>query len=144
MKDWINGLPKERQPIMEKLVELLDQNLPSGFKRRIDKGFIHYEVPLDTYPKGYHCTSNTPLPFISLANQKNFIAIYHMGMYALPELSAWFQEEYKKKAKFKLDMGKSCVRLKRMDDVPYSVFEDLFKKVDVQQWINTYEANYLK
>ena len=144
MKEWINGLPADRQAAVSKIIDIITANLPHGFEARAVPGFIHFEVPLSLYPKGYHCTVNTPLPFISLANQKNFIAIYHMGIYASPTLLEWFQNEYPKHAKYKLDMGKSCIRLKKMDDIPFELIGLLATKMTAQGWIDLYEKNYVK
>ena len=83
---------------------------------------------------------NTPLPWINLASQKNFIAIYHMGLYSDPELLAWFEEEYAKRGTRKLDMGKSCIRLKKMDHIPFDLIGELAAKVTPQQWIERYES----
>jgi len=136
--EYIKSLPDDRQSAMKKLRQVIKKNLPKGFKERMS-GMLHYEVPLNIYPDGYHCTPDTPLPFISLASQKNFIAVYHMGVYANPTLSKWFAAEYADRAKYKLDMGKSCIRLKRSDDIPYDLIGELAGKITVDDWIETYE-----
>lgn len=136
--EFMSTIPEERLAAMKKLRSVIKKNLPDGFKERIAT-MVHYEVPLTTYPDGYHCTPDTPLPFISLANQKNNISIYHMGVYAMPELSEWFQSAYAAQAKYKLNMGKSCIRLKRMDDIPFDVIGELCSKITVEDWIAHYE-----
>lgn len=136
--EFMSTIPEERLAAMKKLRSVIKKNLPDGFKERIAT-MVHYEVPLTTYPDGYHCTPDTPLPFISLANQKNNISIYHMGVYAMPELLEWFQSAYAAQAKYKLNMGKSCIRLKRMDDIPYDVIGELCSKITVEDWIAHYE-----
>jgi hypothetical protein len=104
-------------------------------------GMVGYVVPHDVYPDGYHCDPKLPLPFMSIAAQKNFIGFYHMGVYAQPSLHDWFVEEYGKRCKYKLDMGKSCVRLKKMEDIPYDLIAELVSKMTAQQWIDLYEKN---
>jgi hypothetical protein len=107
-------------------------------------GMIGYVIPHSVYPDGYHCNPKLPLPFISLASQKNFIAFYHMGMYADETLLNWFTTEFPKHSKAKLDMGKSCVRFKKMDDIPFELIGMLVKKMTAKQWIATYEKLYKK
>lgn len=105
---------------------------------------IGWTVPLQTYPAGYHCTPNTPLPFLNLASQKNFIALYNMGLYAQKDIYDWFVEEYPKHCKTKLDMGKSCIRFKKMDDIPLALIGELCRKMSPKQWIDLYEKVYKK
>jgi uncharacterized protein YdhG (YjbR/CyaY superfamily) len=140
--EYINGLPEDRQVVIKKLQSLVKKNIPKGFEEQMSYGMIGYVVPHTIYPDGYHCDPKLPLPFLSIASQKNFIAIYHMGMYAKPELLEWFTSEYPKHCKSKLDMGKSCVRFKKMEDIPYALLEELMKKMTVADWISCYEKNY--
>jgi hypothetical protein len=142
--EFISQLVNERQQSFKKLRETIVSNLPGGFEETISNGMVHYTVPLTTYPVGYHCTDNTPLPFISLASQKNFIALYHMGIYADKSLLDWFVSEYPKHCKYKLDMGKSCIRLKKMQDIPFELIAKLMTKVSVQDYIDTYEKEFKK
>jgi hypothetical protein len=100
---------------------------------------LGYVVPKTIYPDGYHCDSSLPLPFINLAAQKSYIALYHMGIYTRGDILKWFQTEYPNHAKYKLDMGKSCIRFKRMDDIPYALIGELVKKMTVEDWIAKYE-----
>ena len=118
-------------------------NLPNGFEEQISYGHIGFVVPHSMYPNGYHCDPTSPLPFIGLASQKNFIALYHMGIYSDEKLLNWFIEEYPKHAKRKLDMGKSCIRFKKTDDIPYDLIGKLASKITLYQWIATYEKNLL-
>lgn len=104
-------------------------------------GTAGYVVPLTKYPAGYHCDPKLPLSFLSIASQKNNLALYHMGLYGSPELLAWFQEEYPKHCKTKLDMGKSCVRFKKLDQIPYALIAELVSKVTPDQYIEMYENN---
>jgi uncharacterized protein YdhG (YjbR/CyaY superfamily) len=139
--EYIKKSPEERQAALTKLREIIKENIPEGFKEAMSYGMIGYVVPHDLYPGGYHCDPKLPLPFVSLANQKNFIALYHMGIYANPELLEWWTTEYPKHAKRKLDMGKSCVRFKKMEDIPYDLIGELMRKITVQDWVDLYEAN---
>ncbi len=142
--EYVNGLAEDRQVVIKKLQALTKKNLPKGFEEEMSYGMIGYVVPHKLYPSGYHCDPKLPLPFLSIASQKNFIALYHMGMYAKPELLDWFTSEYPKHCKSKLDMGKSCVRFKKMEDIPYALLEELMKKMTVADWISIYEKNYKK
>ncbi|MEK4386550.1 DUF1801 domain-containing protein [Solibacillus sp. FSL W7-1464] len=122
-----------------KLMETIDENLPPGFEKSIDRNMIVYNVPLTTYPKGYHVTPGTPLPFLALAPQKRHIGLYHMGVYSDPELLTWFQESYADAVPTKLNMGKSCIRFTSTKHIPYGLIGELSKKITVEQWITTYE-----
>lgn len=139
---YMAELPADRRDAMTKLRDAILKNLPKGFEETMQYGMLSYVVPHSLYPAGYHCKPADALPFISLASQKNNISFYHMGMYAMPELLQWFTGEYPKQAKGKLDMGKSCVRFKKMDDIPYKLIGDLVKKVKVKDWVDCYETNY--
>lgn len=139
--DYISKIPEERQEIFKKVFDAINDNLPKGFQENISYGMIGWSIPLEIYPAGYHCTPGSPLPFMALASQKNFIAFYHMGMYANPELLDWFVAEYPKYSKRKLDMGKSCVRFKKMDDIPLGLLAEVSKRMTVQDWIDCYERN---
>ncbi|MBL4904834.1 MAG: DUF1801 domain-containing protein [Flavobacteriaceae bacterium] len=137
--EYINQLPEERQPVIKKLRSILSKHLPKGFSEQISYNMIGFVVPHSLYPDGYHCDTKLPLPFINLGSQKNFISIYHMGLYSNPELLEWFTTEYPKHSKRKLDMGKSCIRFKKMDDIPYPLIEELATKMSPEQWIGVYE-----
>ncbi|MEZ4874961.1 MAG: DUF1801 domain-containing protein [Flavobacteriaceae bacterium] len=138
-EEYIAQLPEERKAPMEKIRQTILKNLPQGFQEGIGYGMIGYVVPFSLYPDGYHCTPETPLPFMSLASQKNFIALYHMGMYSKKELLDWFVVEYPKHCKTKLDMGKSCIRFKKIEDIPYELIGELATKMTVEEWISIYE-----
>ncbi len=141
---YINELPEARKAAIIKLRETIVSHLPEGFQEGMSYGMIGYVVPHTLYPPGYHCTPELPLPFMSFASQKNFIALYHMGLYANKELLDWFVAEYPKHCKYKLDMGKSCIRFKKVDDIPYQLIAALTQKMTVQEWINLYETNLKK
>lgn len=136
---YINQLPEDRKEVITKLDALIRKYMPKGLEAGMAYGMLAYYVPKSIYPNGYHCKPFPPLPFINLASQKNFIALYHMGMYAKKELHAWFVEEYPKHCKYKLDMGKSCVRFKKLDDIPYDLIEELLGKMSIKEWIGIYE-----
>lgn len=139
VEDYLDKVPEERKPAMKKLYETISKNLPAGFSEGLSYGMMGWDVPLETYPQGYHCTPGSPLPFLGMASQKNFVAFYHMGIYSDPELHDWFVAEYPKHSKRKLDMGKSCIRFKKMDDIPYDLIAELVQKMTPQQWIALYE-----
>ncbi len=140
-EQYLNELPEERQEPVRKLRQVIKDNLPPGFEETMSYGMLGFVVPHSVYPPGYHCDTKLPLPFINLASQKNFVAVYHSGIYAIPELYEWFTEEYGKRVKTKMDMGKSCIRLKKMDQIPYDLFAELATKLTAQEWIKVYEKN---
>ena len=139
--EFLDSLPEERQAPVKKLRQVIRKNMPKGFKEVVSGNMLNYVVPHSKYPDGYHCTPEKPLPFVSVASQKNFIALYHMGMYADPKLLKWFEGEWPKHVKTKLDMGKSCVRIKKIETLPYELMGELMSKVTVDDWIQTYEKN---
>ena len=143
-EDYIQQLPEERKVVISKLREIIKKNLPKGFEETISYGMIGYVVPHSKYPAGYHCTPKLPLPFLNIASQKNFIAVYHMGVYAKKELQDWFISEFPKYSKRKLDIGKSCIRFKNMDDISYKLLGELVSKMTVDEWINLYESSFKK
>jgi hypothetical protein len=120
------------------------QNLPQGFEETMQYGMISYVVPHSIYPKGYHCKPKDALPFISIGSQKNFIVLHHLGIYGDTALLSWFKEAYAKASTAKLDMGKGCVRFKKMEQMPFALLGELAAKITVQQWIETYEAAFVK
>lgn len=141
VQEYLDNIPEERKPALNKLRAIVLDNIPEGFEECLNYGMLGYVVPHSIYPDGYHCNTKLPLPFVNIANQKNFIALYHMGIYANPDLMAWFVEEYPKHCKYKLDMGKSCVRFKKIDHIPYDLIAELIKKMTTDDWISIYEKN---
>lgn len=139
VEDYINELPKERQEAITKLRKEIKKNLPKGFSEGMGYGGMGYCVPHSLYPAGYHCDPKLPLPFMGIASQKNFIAVYHMGVYCDPKLLKWFTDEYAKAGAGKLDMGKSCIRFKKPENIPYKLIGELASKITPQQWIEAYE-----
>jgi hypothetical protein len=108
--DYIKELPADRQEAIKRLRKEILKNLPDGFEEVMSYGMIGFVVPHSLYPPGYHCNPELPLPFLNIASQKNFIAVYHMGVYSNKALLDWFVKEYPKHSSTKLDMGKSCIR----------------------------------
>ncbi len=142
--EYMVELPKERFDAINLLRETILKNIPIGFVEEMNYGMIGYVVPHSLYPKGYHCNPTLPLPFINVASQKNFIAIYHMGIYANPILLKWFIDEYPKYSSLKLDMGKSCIRFKKINAIPYQLIGKLVQKMTVNEWIHCFESQLKK
>ena len=139
-EEYMDSLPDDRKHAMNQLRETIVKNLPKGFTETMSYGMLCYCVPHSKYPAGYHCNPTQPLPFVSVASQKNFIALYHMGVYSMPELLKWFTDEFPKHSKKKLDMGKSCIRFKKPDEIPYELIGQLMKKITPDKWIEVYES----
>lgn len=139
VKEYLESLPSERKQAMTMLRKSIQHNLPKGFSEIMSYGMIGYVVPHSLYPGGYHCDPKLPLPFLGIASQKNFIAVYHMGIYADPKLLKWFAGEYAKRSKTRLDMGKSCIRFKKPEQIPYDLIGELSGKVSPGDWIALYE-----
>jgi uncharacterized protein YdhG (YjbR/CyaY superfamily) len=144
VSEYLDNIPEDRREAFNQLREAIITNLPEGFEECINYGMIGYVVPHSIYPNGYHCDPKLPLPFMNIASQKNFIAFYHMGIYGNPDLMSWFVNEYPKHSKAKLDMGKSCVRFKKMNEIPFELIGELIKKMSVADWVNQYESLYRK
>ncbi|MCB9316765.1 MAG: DUF1801 domain-containing protein [Lewinellaceae bacterium] len=139
--DYILAIPEERRDAFTRLRETIQENIPDGFQEGMSYGMIGYVVPHSIYPSGYHCDPKLPLPFASIASQKNFIALYHMGLYANEELLQWFVAEYPKHSKTKLDMGKSCIRFKKPQAIPFQLIAELMQKMSVDDWVELYETH---
>lgn len=144
VNEILSNVPPDRAESFNKLHEVIVKNLPKGFEAAISYGGLGYVVPHKIYPAGYHCKPAEPLPFAGISSQKNSINFYHMGVYSDPKLLNWFVAEFPKHSKQKLDMGKSCVRFKKFDDIPYKLIGDLMQKISVAEWINIYETKYKK
>jgi hypothetical protein len=144
VNEILTSLPEDRVAPFNRLHDVIVENLPEGFEAAISYGGLGYVVPHTIYPAGYHCKPVEPLPFAGLASQKNSINFYHMGIYSDPELLNWFVSEYPKHSKQKLDMGKSCIRFKKPEDIPYQLIGELMRKMSVQDWITMYESKLKK
>lgn len=142
VKEYIDGLPEDRKEAINQLRTVLQKKLPKGFQEEMSYGMIGYVVPHTLYPAGYHCNPKLPLPFMNIASQKNFIAVYHMGIYADPKLMDWFLAEFPKHSKSKLDMGKSCIRFKKPEQIPFELIGELAAKMMPQDWITLYESAF--
>ncbi len=138
-KEYIDQLPDDRKKVIKKLRATIRKNLPKGFKEEMNYNMLGYVVPHSLYPAGYHCDTTKPLPFMNLASQKNFVAVYHMGIYADKKLMNWFTSRYEKTVEGKLDMGKSCIRFKKLDTIPYELIGELAGKMTPEEWIKFYE-----
>lgn len=139
IKDYLDKVPVARKESFLELRNTLITNLPEGYAEELSYGMIGYVVPHTIYPAGYHCNPKLPLPFISIASQKNYIVLYHMGLYADKKLYAWFLEEYGNQAKHKPDMGKSCIRFKKPELIPMRLIGELAQKMSVREWVYLYE-----
>lgn len=139
-QDYLASLPEDRREAMQRLNDTINKHLPEGFTEGMSYGMVTWVVPHSIYPNGYHCNPKQALPFLSIASQKNFIAVYHMGIYADVALHDWFVAEYPKYVKTKLDMGKSCIRFKKPDAIPFELIGELVSKMNPQEWIAAYEA----
>ncbi len=144
VEQYLAELPSDRKNIITEIRNGFKKHLPKGFEEGMSYGMIGFYVPHKLYPKGYHCNPTLPLPFINIASQKNHIAIYHMGLYASKEVLSWFETEWGKHSAKKLEMGKSCLRFKKAEEVPLKLIEALAKKISLQQWIDTYEKAFVK
>ena len=144
VEEILISLPEDRLEPFNKLHDVIMKNLPKGFEAAISYGGLGYVIPHSLYPAGYHCKPIEPLPFAGIASQKNSINFYHMGIYSDPKLLEWFVSEYPKYSEQKLDMGKSCVRFKKLDQIPYKLIGELMKKMSVKKWISIYETNIKK
>ena len=142
--EYIENVPEERKSSFVKLRNTILENIPEGFEEGMNYKMIDYCVPHSIYPDGYHCDTKLPLPFANIANQKGFIALYHMGIYSDKKILDWFVEEYPKHCKTKLDMGKSCIRFKKLDDIPFDLIAQLMQKFTVEDWISKYESVHKK
>jgi uncharacterized protein YdhG (YjbR/CyaY superfamily) len=144
VEQYIDELPDDRKKAIGELRKLIKKNLPKGFAEEMSYGMIGFVVPLSMYPKGYRCNPSLPLPYMNLGSQKNYIAMHHMGVYADKKLLDWFVAEYPKHCKTKLDMGKGCIRFKKMDDIPYKLIGELASKVTPKEWIDICEKTFNK
>lgn len=140
--EYMAGLPEDRRAVLNALRKAIKKSIPKGFEETMGYGNMGWVVPHSMYPAGYHCDPKQPLPFLGLASQKNHIAVYHMGVYASPDLLEWFRAEWPRYSSKKLDMGKSCIRFKKAEDVPVALIAELASKMTPQQWIGLYESSF--
>lgn len=140
VEEYYAQIPEDRKEAVQQLRKVCKDNLLEGFEEGMSYGFPSFVVPHSIYPAGYHCKPEEPLPFVSIASQAKHVGFYHMGIYANEDILKWYEEEYSNHAKYKLDMGKSCIRFKRMDDIPFDLIAELMQKITVEDWIKTYET----
>jgi hypothetical protein len=142
--EYVSQISDDKREAFSLLRQTILENIPNGFSEEMSYGMIGYVVPFSLYPNGYRCNTKLPLPFLNIAAQKNFIALYHMGIYSNPVLLNWFTEEFPKHSKLKLDMGKGCIRFKNGNQIPFQLIGELVGKMEVTEWINTYESKYVR
>ncbi len=137
--EYIDKAQEGHRFALKKLRSTVKKSLPEGFQEVMNYGMIGYVVPKSIYPDGYHVDPSLPLPFIHIASQKNFIALYHSGLYVDQVLHDWFMNEYQKRVPNKLDMGKSCIRFNKPELIPFELISSLCKKIGLHDWIALYE-----
>ncbi len=139
VEQYLAELPPERRAAVSAIREVVLRNLPEGYAEGMAYGMIGYVVPHEVYPAGYHVNPKQPVPFASLASQKNHIALYLMCAYGDADYERWLREAWAKAGK-KLDMGKSCIRFKRLEDVPLEVVGEAIRRVPVKKFLEFYES----
>ena len=143
--DYINAIEEgPRKELFLQMRDVIIKNLPKGFEEEMNYGMIGYVVPHSLYPKGYHCSPELPLPFVNLVIRKDIITFYHMGLYADPAMLSWFEKEYIVETGKKPDMGKSCIRFKKTTPIPFQLIGSLMQQISPEQWIERYEAAFVK
>ena len=135
---YLAALPPERREVVSRLHEIIQDNLKGGFETGMGYGMLSYHVPLRRYPAGYHCNPEQPVPFMNLASQKNYVAVYHSALY-MKDIDSWFRAAYQQECGRKADMGKCCIRLKHLDAVPYALIGQLTAKVTLDEWLAYYQ-----
>ena len=140
---YINSIEEgPRKDLFLQLRDVIASKLPKGFEETMNYGMIGYVVPHTLYPKGYHCSPELPLPFVNLVIRKDIITFYHMGLYADAAMLAWFETEYTKETGKKPDMGKSCIRFKKIEEIPFELIAELSTKMTPKDWIKLYEEKF--
>jgi len=143
VEEYINRLPEDRKEAVSRIREEILENIPAGFEEVINYNMIGYVVPHSLYPAGYHASPELPLPFIHLASLKSHVALYHSGLYVDDNLMQWFLTEYKKSNLNKPDMGKSCLRFKKVTNIPYQLIGRLCSRITPEKWIQLYETQLM-
>ncbi len=137
VEQYLAELPDDRRDAIETVRDTILVNLPEGYVEEMNFGMITYSVPLATYPDTYN---GQPLMYAALANQKNHMAVYLTGVYADEDQRDAFLDKYRETGK-RLDMGKSCVRFRRIDDLPVELIGDTIAETDVDTFVEVYEAS---
>lgn len=135
---YLESLPEERRAALSRVRSVIRKNLPKGYSEQMQYGMIGWVVPHKLYPGGYHCDPKQPLPYVHLASQKNHMALYAMAVYLQPQMGVWLRERFAQAGK-RLDMGKSCIRFRKLEDVPLDVIGELVAKVPVADYLMHYE-----
>ena len=142
--EYLRELPPDRRAAIEAVRNVMRRNMDKGYQERMAYGMIGYSVPHSTYPAGYHCDPKMALPFAGLASQKNHMALYMMCHYSNPTEEDWFRKAWDKEVKAgrakKLDMGKSCIRFKKLDDLPLEVIGEAIARMPAKKWIEVYQT----
>lgn len=136
---YLAALPDDRRKTLDAVRRVIRKNLDKNFEEGIQYGMIGYYVPHRVYPPGYHCDPKQPLPYVALASQKNYMSLYLMCIYGHDELRDSFEAAWAKSGK-KLDMGKSCIRFKKLDDLALDVIGQAIKKTPAKKFVAHYEA----
>jgi hypothetical protein len=139
VEQYLAELPDDRRQALQAVRRAILDNLPPGYEEGMQYGMIGYYVPHSVYPAGYHCDPKQPLPFAALASQKNHMSVYLMCVYGDTEHEAWFREAWLKTGK-KLNMGKSCVRFRKIEDVPLEVVGESIRRVSTEKLIEFYDS----
>ena len=137
--EYLASLPEERRKAIAAVRHVIKKNLPKGYRETMQYGMISYVVPLDRYPDGYLGKKDVPLPYVSLASQKQHMAAYLMCVYSDAKLRQWFEAAWKKSGK-KLDMGKSCVRFRKIEDLALDVVGEAVARVPVDRYVQFHET----
>ena len=140
VRAYLAGLPKDRREALQAVREVILDHLPKGYEEGMQYGMIGYYVPHSVYAAGYHCDPRQPVPFAGLASQKNHMSLYLMCIYGDQEQLEWFRDAWDRSGQ-KLDMGKSCIRFRKVEDVPLKVIGQAVKRVPVRKFLAHYEAN---
>jgi Domain of unknown function (DU1801) len=137
--EYLAALPDDRRTAIEVVRQVILENLDKDYEEGIQYGMIGYYVPHRVFPAGYHCDPRQPLPFASLGSQKNYMSLYIMCVYGESDLARWFREAWAQTGK-KLDMGKACVRFKKIDDLALEVIAEAIKRVPARTYIEHCQA----
>jgi len=140
IKEYLAALPEDRRLAIEAIRKVIRKNMDKAFEEGIQYGMLGYYLPHSKYPDGYHCDPKQPLPFAALASQKNHIGLYLFCIYTDPTESAKFQKAWTASGK-KLDMGKSCVRVKKLEDIPLDVLGSTFARITAKKFVASYEKS---
>ncbi len=139
VEEYLAGLPEDRRAALQTIRQVILKNLPAGYAEGIQYGMIGYYVPHSVYPPGYHCDPRQPLPFAALGSQKNYMSLHFMPVYGDEELAAWLRQAWAKTGK-KLDMGKACIRFKKVDDLALDIIGEALARVPVKKYVARCEA----